>query len=281
MKRIMVAFGFLVLAVPAFAQRLVDKDGRVIQVFPYKDHPAILDAPAARNNNLTNHGGPTITQAHVVEIFWGPSWGNGQTPGAVASELMAFYSQFGTTPEYKTIVQYSGIQQNNLTNVYWIDGVNPSNVAVTDAMIQTEVKNYINQHGGAIDDSAVYEVFLPVGYYSTLGSATSCGGPHLQYCAYHSNFSFSGHDVKYSSMPQPSCSGCQWTGWTTAQNFEHFGTHETREAVTDPDGNAWFDRQGNEADDKCAWSPAPFIGTGGFGYQLEWSNADHGCVKTK
>ena len=27
-------------------------------------------------------------------------------------------------------------------------------------------------------------------------------------------------------------------GFTTAQNFEHFATHETREAVTDPDGNS-------------------------------------------
>lgn len=280
MKRSLLALVFLAAAVPALAQRVVDSDGRVIQVFPYKDHPAILQAPAARNNNLTNHGGPTITYAHVVEIFWGSSWGSG-TPAVVASELMAFYAQFGQTPEYNTITQYSGIHQNNLTNINWFDGVNPSAVAVTDAMIQAEVKNYINQHGGAIDDSAIYEVFLPTGYYSTLGNATSCGGPHLQYCAYHSNFSYTGHDVKYASMPQPSCSGCQWTGWTTAQNFEHFGTHETREAVTDPDGNAWYDRTGNEADDKCAWSPAPFIGTGGFGYQLEWSNADRGCVKTK
>ena len=154
MRRFLAAFGFLVLAVPAFAQRLVDSDGRVIQVFPYKDHPATLSAPApeARNNNLTNHGGPTITQAHVVEIFWGPSWGNGQTPGAVASELMAFYSQFGTTPEYKTIVQYSGIQQNNLTNVYWIDGVNPSNVAVTDAMIQNADRQITLQTQRAVQE---------------------------------------------------------------------------------------------------------------------------------
>ncbi len=281
MKRSLLVLVVLAAAVPALAQRVVDSDGRVIQVFPYKDHPAILEAPAARNNNLTNHGGPTITYAHVVEIFWGPSWGAGQNPGALAAELMAFYAQFGTTPEYNTITQYSGIHQNNLTNVYWIDGVNPSAVAVTDAMIQAEVKNYITQHGGAIDDSAIYEVFLPTGYYSKLGNATSCGGPHLQYCAYHSNFSYTGHDVKYASMPQPSCSGCQWTGWTTAQNFEHFGTHETREAVTDADGTAWYDRSGNEADDKCAWSPAPFIGTGGYGYQWEWSNADRGCVKTK
>ena len=65
-----------------------------------------------------------------------------------------------------------------------------------------------------------------------------------------------------------------------AQNLEHFACHETREAVTDPDGNAWYDRRGYEADDKCAWSPAPFIGTGGYGYQWEWSNAVSGCVKT-
>ena len=66
-----------------------------------------------------------------------------------------------------------------------------------------------------------------------------------------------------------------------AQNFDHFACHETREAVTDPDLNAWYDRRGNEADDKCAWSPSPFIGTNGYGYQYEWSNADGACVKTK
>jgi hypothetical protein len=55
------------------------------------------------------------------------------------------------------------------------------------------------------------------------------------------------------------------TGWTGAQNLEHFACRETREAVTDPNGNACYDYRGSEADDKCAWSPAPFIGTGGYG----------------
>jgi len=64
------------------------------------------------------------------------------------------------------------------------------------------------------------------------------------------------------------------------QNQEHFVVHETREAVTDPTGTAWFDSFGNEADDKCAWSPTPFIGTGGYAYQYEWSNAAHACVKS-
>jgi hypothetical protein len=64
------------------------------------------------------------------------------------------------------------------------------------------------------------------------------------------------------------------------QNQEHFVTHETREAVTDPTGSTWFDSSGAEADDKCAWSPSPFL-VSGFGYQYEWSNASRACVKTR
>jgi hypothetical protein len=90
-------------------------------------------------------------------------------------------------------------------------------------------------------------------------------------------------------MPYPSCGGCQSSGFSTTQNFEHFISHETREAVTDPDGSAWYDRRGYEADDKCAWSPTPFTdsstGTNqdgtAFAYQYEWSNLVSGCVKTR
>ena len=161
---------------------------------------------------------------------------------------------------------------------WWDTSAPPTNV--TDSAIQGEVVKYFN-HGGAIDASTIYEVFLPASSYSSFGTSDSCGGPSLVVCAYHSNFSHNGTDIKYASMPYPCCGGCQCTGFTTAQNLEHFVCHETREAVTDPDGTAWYDRRGYEADDKCAWSPAPFLGTGGFGYQWEWSNAVSGCVKSQ
>ena len=32
-------------------------------------------------------------------------------------------------------------------------------------------------------------------------------------------------------MPYPSCGGCQNSGWTIAQDFTMFCSHETREAV--------------------------------------------------
>ncbi|HWE29840.1 MAG TPA: hypothetical protein VHB97_17640 [Polyangia bacterium] len=227
---------------------------------------------------LVNHGGPTITLAHVVPIYWGAAWGGGN---ALSTTLSAFIANYGTTGEYNVITQYSGIKQNNLAGGQsaFVDGNNPSSTNVTDAMIQGEVSSYIAAHG--FDASAIYEVFLPNGYYSSDGSSTSCGGPSLKYCAYHGNFNSSGvGNVKYASMPYPSCSGCQSSGFDDAQNFEHFISHETREAVTDADGSAWYDRRGYEADDKCAWSPAPFIdGTTGYAYQYEWSNAAGGCVQ--
>jgi hypothetical protein len=232
--------------------------------------------------NLVNHGGPTITSAHVVAIYWGSSWSG----SSLATSLSNYLSAYGTTGEYNTITQYSGIQKSNLGNTSWVDTSNPP-TNVTDSAIQGEVEKYLQTH--TFDPDAIYEVFLPSGVYSSDGSSTSCGGPNLKYCAYHGNYAGSHGDTRYASMPYPSCSGCQSSGFSVAQNFEHFIAHETREAVTDPDGTGWWDRRGYEADDKCAWSPAPFTdastGTNtdgtAFAYQYEWSNASSGCVKTR
>lgn len=243
--------------------------------------------------NLIYHkGGTVIRNANVVMIFWGPSFASGGADNGYATELQTFRNQFGSTPEYNTISQYYGedpvsgygnIATGSLAGQGdWFDNSTPPQ-NVSDSLVQSEVKAYVAAHG--VDYNAVYEVFLPKTSFSSDGSSGSCGatgGVTLAYCAYHSHYvDGAGKNVKYSIEPWPGCSGCQVSGWTLAQNQEHFVTHETREAVTDALGNAWFDRRGYEADDKCAWSPSPFIGTGGYGYQYEWSNANSGCVKTK
>ena len=237
-------------------------------------------APKA-GQNIVNHGGPTITSAKVVFLFWGPSFSNAASPDFVyATTLQAYRNLFGTTPEYNTITQYSGIQLANLgsgTADGFDNSTPPTNV--TDALVRSHVSAYLATH--AFDNSTIYEVVLPSSSYSSSGSSTSCGGPSLAYCAYHGHFTSGGNDVKYSIQPYASCGGCKVAGWTDVQNQEHFVCHETREAVTDPDLNAWFDRVGNEADDKCAWSPSPFIGTGGYAYQYEWSNLTSSCIKTR
>jgi hypothetical protein len=238
----------------------------------------------ARLSNPTNHGGPVIVQAHVIFIFWGPSFATGGADSAYATTLQAFRAQFGTTGEYNVITQYSGSNGTiALTNLAggladMFDTTTPP-TNVTDAIVQSEVNKYLSSH--AFDASAIYEVVIPSSSYSSSGTSTSCGGPRLAYCAYHGNFTSSGHDVRYSIEPYPSCSGCAVSGWTAVQNQEHFVCHETREAVTDPDGTTWWNgRNGQELDDQCAWSPTPFL-SGGFGYQYEWSNLVSGCVQTR
>jgi hypothetical protein len=237
--------------------------------------------------NLTYHGGDVINTAKLVCIFWGPTWASGGSDNSRATTIQAFRNQFGTSSHYAIITQYYDSAYINTTNLAgsqpdWFDTTNPlpSNGNVTDSVVQSEVKRYISAHG--YNGSTVYEVFLPkyvpgtsTLVYSSDGSSTSCGGPGLAYCAYHSHYSSTSGYVKYSIEPYPSCSGCQVSGWTVVQNMEHFMTHETREAVTDPLGNAWYDSSGNEADDKCAWTGL-FL-ENGYGYQPEWSNAINGC----
>ena len=237
--------------------------------------------PQAATTSLTYHGGPVITSAKVVFIFWGPSFANAASPDHLyAQTLQSFRDQYGTTPEYNVITQYSGIQLASLgTGTPDVFDTSMPPVNVTDAIVQAEVSAYLASH--AFDASTIYEVVTPSSSYSSNGSPTSCGGPNLTYCAYHSAFSSGSNTVKYSIQPYPSCSGCQLPGWTDVQNQQHFVTHETREAVTDSLGNAWSDdSNGFEADDECAWTPSPFIGTGGYSYQYEWSNASSSCVQS-
>jgi hypothetical protein len=237
--------------------------------------------------NISYHGGDVINSARVVCIFWGPTWASGGSDNSRATTIQAFRNQFGTSSHYSIITQYydsAYISTANLAGSQpdWFDTTNalPSTGNVTDSIVQQEVKRYVAAHG--TNYSTVYEVFVPKYVpgttklvYSSDGSSTSCGGPGLAYCAYHSSYWNGSNYVKYSIEPYPSCSGCQVSGWTVAQNMEHFMCHETREAVTDPLGNAWYDSSGAEADDKCAWTG--LFTENGYGYQPEWSNAINGC----
>ena len=270
----------LLCSTSAMAERVWELNtGKHVQVLPHRNRAA--KHGGAGGNNVSYYNGPVLHQAKVVPVFWGSSatWGTNGAPSALAQALVNFFTQFGTNAEYNVITQYydfgGSVQLTSLTSRYWIDNSTPP-TNVTDAALQGEVVKAIGQVG--LDTSTVYEVFLPPTSYASFSVYDSCGGPNLAFCAYHGNFGYAGADVKYASMPYPSCGGCQSAGFTTAQNFDHFSCHETREAVTDEDLNAWYDSRGNEADDKCAWSPAPFIDSG-YGYQYEWSNSAGGCVK--
>jgi hypothetical protein len=288
MNKTPILFGslLLVVAATAFAQNAPETNKHY---FP-PNGPGWARPGGGGGQKLVYHtGGTVIRNANVVMIFWGPSFASGGADYGYATELQSFRNQFGTTGEYNVITQYYGedpvsgygnIATGSLVGQADLFDTTTPPTNVTDAAVQSEVQKYIAAQG--VDYNAVYEVFIPSASYSSDGSSTSCGGPSLAYCAYHGFYTDgAGKAVKYSIEPYPSCSGCHASGFTVAQDQEHFVCHETRESVTDQQLNAWYDRRGAEADDKCAWSPAPFIGTGGFGYQYEWANNVGGCVRTQ
>ena len=282
MKRTLVFFAVLLISVGAFAQNAPQTNPNTHHFLPR----GWARPGGGSGQNLVYHtGGTVIVNPKVVDIFWGSSFTG--TDASYAAALQTYRDNYGTTPEFNVITQYYQTINGVTTNIVagslkgaqpdWFDTTDPPQ-NVTDALVQAEVQRYIDANGW--DGSTVYEVFIPSGSYSSDGTSTSCGGPSLAYCAYHGNFTNSaGQDTKYSIQPWAGCSGCSSFN-NTLFDQEHFVCHETREAVTDQDLNAWFDRRGNEADDKCAWSPAPFL-DGGAAYQYEWSNLVGGCVQTQ
>lgn len=230
-------------------------------------------------NNLVYHGGALIPVPKVVLIFWGPTFANAASPDhAYAVALQAYRNGFGNTPQWADIQQYGIAAPPVALGVGtpdWFD-VRVPPVNVTDALVQAEVNAYLAFH--PVDFTAVYQVVIPPGSFSSDAGVTSCGGPNLEYCTYHSWIGNDPTAIKYSIQPYPSCGGCQVPGWTPTQNQEHLLGHQIRQVVTDPTGLGWWDAGGEEADGKCAWAPPPYL-VGGSGYQFEWSNAVAACVR--
>src|SRR6266550_6879452 len=290
MKKLLVIIGVCALAGAAFAGENFETNPTTINPHLMAAKGFVQQQVSAGSGDLVLHsGGKVLRNAKVVCIFWGPSFATGGADNVYATTMQAFRNQFGTTGEYNVITQYYGtddndgsygnIAQSNLqgTQADWFDTTTPPS-RVTDATVQSEVKRYVANFG--VNYATIYEVFIPRTSYSNSSGSSSCGGPHLGYCAYHSHYNDgAGRGVKYSIEPWAGCSGCQSFG-NVILDQQHFTCHETREAVTDALGNAWYDAAGYEADDKCAWNPAPFL-DGSFGYQYEYANNVHDCVRTQ
>ena len=148
----------------------------------------------------------------------------------------------------------------------------------------------------------------PNGIYFVLTSSdvTETSGFCSSYCAWHwSNIAsrtafINGVDVKYGFVGNaarcPSACEAQTispNGDAGVDSMADSIAHEVEEFTNDPDLNAWYDKQGNESADKCAWTYGTTntasngskynITLGGTQYLLQrnWVNANGGyCAMT-
>jgi len=289
---------------------------------PHRPTPAeFAGTKFAASSNLSYHGGSVMRANTTYLIYWAPS--NHTITSTYESLITGFFQNVAadsgkTTNVYASDTQYSdttgAIQYSSSYGSSWVDtataipdhcsasysGLAHVSGCVTDADIQAEVAHAIaaNPGWGPPGPNAMYFVFTPQNVGSCVASNSStCAFTY--YCAYHSSFTSGGRDVMYANQPYTDTSGVGLPGacdsgqhpngdWADATI--NVASHEHNEAITDPDGTAWYDASGNENGDKCAWNFGAAlgstsygqynqaIGTGAYYLQQEWSNASGGCV---
>ena len=234
---------------------------------------------------LVNHGGGVIENAGFWAIYWNSSVaGATQTSinpatglkfGTLSAQIDAFVTSFGSnanyssssTDDYSIVQQYGSAIASTVTN-WGVDVASePKKSSVSDSGIRNFLVSRFN--AGKVQASAniIYGIYLPPGMKVTMSGGGSCS----TFCGYHGDFSYGGQRIKYAVFPYLNCSACSLSGLTVGDMLTIVGSHEIREAVTDPGLNAWYDAAGYEADDKCAWHNLYRTG-GGFVVQPEFSN---------
>jgi hypothetical protein len=212
-------------------------------------------APAGRGNspNLVWHNGAIMNNATTAAIFWGTRWSNASFQGDKISGLDSWYSGVGGSPYITTNTEYTGTNGQVGTAVGYggsfVDTTAAPSGGPSTSTIQAEVCKVIPastiQANGSNGYYAVY-VDTPRGNagYCAWHSYGSCGGTPVQFAFFFNLDGDSGCD------PQDN-SGQHSQGLAALANVSG---HELSEAFTDPRNGGWYDKQGAENADKCAWS---------------------------
>jgi hypothetical protein len=219
------------------------------------------------------HGGPVLSGATATEaIFWGTSWGADATDKIAGMD--SWYQGFGGSNYAKTTIEYSdstGQHVSSATNYngHAIDTSAASGGGSTSAILNEVAKLFPNP--------------TPNGYYAVY---TDLPRGHAKYCAWHSAGTVGVNAVpvefaffwKLDGDP-----GCDPQDTTTSHSpglaaIANVSGHELAEAMTDPaTPGAWYDAQGSENGDKCAWTfnttTVHFQNGTDWRIQGEWSNA--------
>jgi hypothetical protein len=225
------------------------------------------------NANLTYHNGPVLPTSDVIPIFWGKSWGSSSFVGDKITGLADFYLGANGSNYIKTNTEYSGqgVQVGSTVNYL---GYRPDTSAGPTSAPSTST--IINKVCSVIGSSNVTKN----GYYPVY---VDLKRGNAGYCAWHSWGSCGTTPIQvaffFNLDADPGCDPGD-TATTHSQGLAALANvsgHELSEAVTDPRGSGWYDRQGAENADKCAWSfNSQFvIFSNGTDWKIQgnWSNA--------
>lgn len=247
---------------------------------------------------LVNHGGPVIATAGFWALYWNSSVANSTQTSLVQGtstkyaslreQMDAFITSFGNDPTYSSqavgddfsIVQQYGAPISSTVQKWGAYVASErAKASISDSGVRNFIASLFNSGAVNVSTNIIYGVYLPAGMKVTMSGGASCS----TFCGYHGHFNYGGFDIRYAVFPYLDCNACKLSNLTVADMMTIVVSHEIREAVTDPQLNAWYDSSGYEADDKCAWHNLYRMAEGGFVVQPEFSNGGGsypgpGCV---
>jgi hypothetical protein len=250
-------------------------------------------------NGINYHGGPVMPGTVNIYFIWYGNWTNGPHPSdsqTTVNLINSLYSGMGGSG-YELINSTYGDNTNNVSGNLVVAGSTTNNYSngtrLRDSSITSIVSSAISSGALPKDTNGIYFVL-------TSSDVRELSGFCTQYCGWHTHGTILGSDIKYSFVGNPDrcSSACEAqtnspNGDSGADGMASIMAHETEEAISDPDLNAWYDTSGAENADKCAWKFGPTTGTIGNGaynetfgskhwlIQMNWENARKGgCDQT-
>jgi hypothetical protein len=253
-------------------------------------------------NGINYHGGPIMPGTPKVYFIWYGNWTTGPKASDSQTTVTLLDDLFGAAgiggSGYELINSTYGDNNNNqVTGNIGLAASATDNYSqgkrLSDSKVQAVVSNALSSGRLPTDNNGIYFVLTSSDVSETSGFCT-------RYCGWHTHATVNGTDIKYSFVGNlDRCpSACEWqtvspNGDSGADGMASVMAHEAEEALTDPDLNAWYDSNGQENADKCAWKFGQ-TSTAGNGalynqtfnglnwlIQMNWENArGGGCDQT-
>lgn len=226
-----------------------------------------------RSPNMTYHNGLIMQSSTVKAIFWGTSWpAYNLSTGDKISGMDLFYAGYNGSLFAGSNTEYSDNTGNTVTTAsnylgHLIDSSAASGGGSTSAILAAVCRNITSPVS-----NGYYPVYtdIPRGSagYCAWHSAGTCGNVQVTFAFFWKLDGDTGCDPKDTSNGHSQ-------GLAAIANVS---AHELSEAVTDPySTGAWYDSQGYENSDKCAWvfhtNSNVFSNNTAWKVQGNWSNA--------
>lgn len=225
----------------------------------HKPTPDISSPPTALlgslvANPIRYHGGPVMTASVNVYYIWYGSWSVGDRQ--VLTDLA---SSIGDSAHYNINTTYYDKLGKRVPNAVSLAGQSFDNYSLGKSLsnddILTIVSNTLNAGTLPTDVDGVYFVLTASDVKEKSGFCTS-------FCGWHNHAAIRGVDIKYSFVGNaldqcPSACGVQRPSPNNAPGPDGMASvlvHELEETASDPNLNAWYDDDGEENADKCAWT---------------------------